>query len=291
MSEGLLGVIHALQGKLSSARRLLSSSHATAAQLRHFNMYVDTAAGLARVAAAEGATGEAAERCRSLLERWQGSEDHHYAVKGLRFGAAFFARSGDRGGAHACAEALTRISSETGHADALAALAQAIGETALADGDADVAAGQLGQAVELHAGLDLPFERAEINLRAGVALAAAGDRELGLERLRDAYRTARKLGARPLAAEAASEVAELGESVVKRLGRRAAAEANGAGLSGRELEVLRLAAVGHTNREIASQLFLSPRTVDMHVRNILRKLSCRSRVEAAHKAAELGLLG
>ena len=290
VAEGLLGVIHALQGKLSSARRLLSSSHATAAQLRHYNMYVDTAAGLARVAAAEGSAGEAAERCRSLLERWHESEDHHYAVKGLRWGAAFFARSGDRGGAHACAEALTRISSETGHADALAALAQAIGETALADGDADTAAEQLGHAAQLHAGLDLPFERAEINLRAGVALAAAGDRELALERLRDAYRTGRKLGARPLAAEAAREVAELGESVVKRLGRRAAAEANGAGLSGRELEVLRLAAVGHTNREIAGQLFLSPRTVDMHVRNILRKLSCRSRVEAAHKAAELGLL-
>jgi DNA-binding CsgD family transcriptional regulator len=290
VAEGLLGVIHALQGKLSSARRLLSSSHATAARLRHFNMYVDTAAGLARVAAAEDATGEAARRCRSLLERWQGSEDHHYAVKGLRWGAAFFARSGDRSGAHACAEALTRISSETGHPDALAALAQAIGETSLADGDADVAAEQLGHAVELHASLDLPFERAEIKLRAGVALAATGERDLALERLRDAYQTARKLGARPLAAEAAREVAELGESVVTRLGRRAAAEANGAGLSGRELEVLRLAAVGHTNREIASQLFLSPRTVDMHVRNILRKLSCRSRIEAAHKAAELGLL-
>jgi acyl dehydratase len=47
---------------------------------------------------------------------------------------------------------------------------------------------------------------------------------------------------------------------VKRLGRRAAAEANGGGLSGRELEVMRLVAVGHTNREIATRLFLSPRT-------------------------------
>jgi len=123
-----------------------------------------------------------------------------------------------------------------------------------------------------------------------VALAAAGERDLGLDRLKDAYRAARKLGARTLAAEAAREVAGLGESVVARLGRRAATEANGAGLSSRELEVMRLVAVGHTNREIAAQLFLSTRTVDMHVRNILRKLSCRSRAEATHKAGELGLL-
>jgi len=290
VAEGLAGLIYAQQGRLTSARRLLSYSHAAAAQLRHFNMYVDSAAGLARVAAAEGAPEEADEHCRSLLARWEESEDHHYTVKGLRWAGAFYARREDRGAAHACAEALTRISSETGHADALAALAHAIGERALADGDADVAAEQLGQAVELHAGLDLPHERAEISLRAGVALAAAGERELALERLRDAHRTARRLGARPLAAEAAQEVGALGESVLKRLGRRAAAEADGGGLSGRELEVMRLVAVGHTNREIASRLFLSPRTVDMHVRNILRKLSCRSRVEAAHKAGELGLL-
>jgi DNA-binding CsgD family transcriptional regulator len=290
VAEGLVGGIYGFQGKLSAARRLLSSAFATASQLGHYNMSVDTTAGLARVAAADGADEEAAAQCRSLLARWQSSEDHHYAIKGLRWGAAFFARRGDLAGAHACAEALTTISSETGHADALAALAHAIGETALADGDADTAAEQLGHAVELHRGLDLPFERAEIELRAGVALAAAGEREPALERLGDAYRAARKLGARPLAAEAAREVSELGESVLQRLGRRAAADADTAGLSRRELEVVRLVAVGRTNREIAQELFLSPRTVDMHVRSIFRKLDCRSRVQAAHRAGELGLL-
>ena len=135
----------------------------------------------------------------------------------------------------------------------------------------------------------MPFERAQIEHRAGVALAAAGERELALERLCDAYRTARKLGARPLASEVAREVAALGESVVGRLGARAAADADGGGLSRREREVVRLLAVGRTNREIAQDLFLSPRTVDMHVRNILRKLDCRSRVEAAGRARELGL--
>ena len=184
---------------------------------------------------------------------------------------------------------LTRIASETGHADALAALAHAIGELALLEGDADAAADQLSRAVELHRTLDMPFERAQIEVRAGAALAAAGERELALERLHDAYRTARKLGARPLALEVARDVAALGDSVLTRLGRRAADDVDGGGLSRREREVVRLIAVGRTNREIAQDLFLSQRTVDMHVRNILRKLDCRSRVEAAGRARELGL--
>ena len=289
VAEGLLGAIHAFQGKLSSARRLLSSSLATAARLSHYNMTVDTTSALARVAAAEGADDEARERCRALLARWQDSDDHHYAIGGIRWAATFYAARGDRDGAHGCAEVLTRIASETGHADALAALAHAIGELALLEGDADAAADQLSRAVELHRTLDMPFERAQIEVRAGAALAAAGERELALERLHDAYRTARKLGARPLALEVARDVAALGDSVLTRLGRRAADDVDGGGLSRREREVVRLIAVGRTNREIAQDLFLSQRTVDMHVRNILRKLDCRSRVEAAGRARELGL--
>jgi DNA-binding NarL/FixJ family response regulator len=253
-------------------------------------MTIDSIAALARVVAAQGADDEAREHCRSLLARWEGSDDRHYAVAGLRWGASFFASRGDARGAHECAGALSSIASQTGHPDALAALACAIGESALLDGDAHTAAEQSTRAAELHRDLDMPFERAQVELRAGVALAAAGEREPALERLTCAYRLAHKLGARPLAAEAAREVFALGEAVSRRLGVRAAADADGAGLSRRELEVVRLLSVGRTNREIAHDLFLSRRTVDMHVRNILRKLDCRSRVEAAHRAGELGLL-
>ena len=290
VAEGMLGSIQAYEGKLGSARRLLAASLATSARIRHYNMTVDTTSALARVAASEGKAVEAGEHCRAVLARWEDSDDHHYAVGAVRWAATFFAAQGDREGTHACAEVLTRIASTTGHADALAALAHAIAEAALLEGDADTAADQLGRAVELHRDLDMPFERAQIELRAGVALAASGERELGLERLCDAYRAARRLGARPLAAEAAREVGALGESVVVRLGRRAVADADTSGLSRREREVVRLVAVGRTNREIARDLVLSPRTVDMHVRNILRKLDCRSRVEAAGRARDLGLV-
>jgi DNA-binding NarL/FixJ family response regulator len=289
VAEGLLGAIHAYEGRNASARRLLTASLAVATAQSHYNMTVDTSAALARVAAAEGDAAEAAEHCRAVLERWQGSDDRHYALAPLRWAAAHFAAAGDRERAHGCARALAEMASATGHADALAALAHAIAETALLEGDADAAAEQLTRAVELHRDLDMPFERAQIELRAGVVLAAAGERDVALERLCSAYRTSRKLGARPLAAAAAMEVSRLGESVAERLGVRAEGDADGSGLSRREREVLRLVAEGRTNREIAHDLFLSSRTVDMHVRNILRKLDCRSRVAAAGRARELGL--
>jgi len=290
VAEGLLGAIHCYEGRYSSAKRMLTSSVTAAVRERHYNMTVDTTGALARLAAAEGDDEQAADHCRSLLMRWADSDDHHYAIAGLRWGSAFFARQGNAGCAHECADALSRIASRTGQPDALAALACAIGETALLDGDLATAAEQLSRGAELHRELDMPFERAQVELRAGIALGAAGDRERALDLLAGAYRGARKLGARPLASEVAREVSVLGESVSTRLGVRAAADADGAGLSRRELEVVRLLSNGATNREIAEQLVVSRRTVDMHVRNILRKLDCRSRVEAAKRAGELGLL-
>ncbi len=290
VADGVLGSIRAFRGEAAAARPLLAQSLDTATRLDVVSMSVDGAAALAVLEEQEGDLDQARRHCRFLLDRWARSEDHHYAVWGLRWAACFFARHGWLGEARASTEALSAIAARTGHPDALAAIAHALGETALGEGDADTAAQQIDRAADLHASLEIPFERAQIQLRAGVALAAAGERDAAIERLVEAYRNARRLGAAPLAAQAAAEVARLGESVERRLGRRAAADHQHAGLSRRELEVMRLVASGGTNREIADQLVLSTRTVDMHVRNILTKLRCRSRTEAAARAGELGLL-
>ena len=60
------------------------------------------------------------------------------------------------------------------------------------------------------------------------------------------------------------------------------------GLTAREYEVLRLVAAGHSNREIASELFISVKTASVHVSNILGKLGVTSRGEAAATAHRLG---
>ncbi len=61
-------------------------------------------------------------------------------------------------------------------------------------------------------------------------------------------------------------------------------------LTPRELAVLELLAQGHTNREIAAMLYISPSTAGVHVSNILRKLGAKRRVDAAGIAHKMGLL-
>ena len=290
VADGILGSILVFRGDTRGGRPLLARCLATATRLDVVSMGVDSAAGARLDRRPRGRP----RRRRRALPRRARALGAQRGPPLRRLGPADRARgcsrpADDLARARACAEALSAIAAGAGHPYALAALAHALGETALQEGDADAAARQFGRALELHADLDAPFERAQIAVRAGVALAAAGERELAAQRLEEAYRAARRLGSRPVANAAADELARLGEPLERRLGRRAAAAHEGAGLSRRELEVMRLVSVGRTNREIARELFLSPRTVDMHVRNILAKLSCRTRTEAASRAAELGL--
>ena len=160
VADGVLGAIEAWRGR--GGVELLTRCHETSARLDVVSMQCDSAAALAWLAAQEGDEQRAEEHCRTVLARWERSQDHHYAVWGLRWAAGWLAATGRLALARACTEALSSIAASAQHDDALAALACAIAETALAEGDADAAVAQFARAAELHAGLHIPFERAQI---------------------------------------------------------------------------------------------------------------------------------
>ena len=145
-----------------------------------------------------------------------------------------------------------------------------------------------------------------------------GDRAQATGLLRAAHSTAERLGARPLAETielmagraritltapadeipAAVTVAAEGtamdgaaerERAEERRREAAAAAVESFGLTRREHDVLRLVAAGHTNRQIAEELYISPKTASVHVSNILAKLGVASRGEAAAVAHRLRL--
>ena len=140
-------------------------------------------------------------------------------------------------------------------------------------------------------GLGEPYPRGETLLHAAEAALACGDRDGAAERLQRAAALAARLAAHPLG----EQIALLARRARIRLGAEdgsAVLGGDGAGelgLTEREREVLRLVAAGRSNREIAGELFISPKTASVHVSNILGKLGVASRGEAAAKAHSLRL--
>jgi DNA-binding CsgD family transcriptional regulator/tetratricopeptide (TPR) repeat protein len=128
------------------------------------------------------------------------------------------------------------------------------------------------------------YEEARSRWRLAEALLGAGRREEAAEQARASYDVALKLGAEPLR-DRIEALARRGRLDVAGVAR----EPGVAGLTARELEVLRLVADGRSNQQIAEALFISRKTASVHVSHILAKLGVGTRVEAAAAARRLGL--
>ncbi|MGW4198689.1 helix-turn-helix transcriptional regulator [Streptomyces sp. NPDC005004] len=142
--------------------------------------------------------------------------------------------------------------------------------------------------------LDRPYDLARVRYRLAEALLAEGgedERDRAVELLRLCAAVAGHLGARPLA-EAVARLVRRARLTLARVPKQALAVADPAaalGLTERERDVLRLVSAGRTNRQIAEELFISPKTASVHVSNILAKLGVSSRGEAAALAHRLEL--
>ena len=167
-------------------------------------------------------------------------------------------------------ERLSRIESPWGEASA----GRCEGLILAADGDLGAAVSALERALTVHEQLPQPFDLARTLLALGAVQRRTRKRGAARDALERALAIFDELGAALWTEKARSELARVG-------GRTAAGDE----LTPTERRIAELVAKGKTNKEVAAQLFITPRTVEGHLTRIYAKLGVRSRAELAHRTS------
>jgi DNA-binding CsgD family transcriptional regulator len=260
-----LAELYRLRGELAKAEE----AYRRASQLGR-----EPQPGLAQLRLAQGQVDAAAAAIRRVMDE---ASDRVARPKLLAAYVEILLAAGDVGAAHAAADELARLADDLAAPLLGAVAAHAQGAVLLGEGDARAALQALRQAWTAWQDLEVPYEAARVRVLIGLACRQLGDQDSAEMELDAAGWVFRQLEAVPDLARVAA------------LTRKPAASAAG-GLTVRELQVLRLVAAGQTNRSIAAELFLSERTVDRHVSNILTKLGVSSRAAATAHATRHQLI-
>ncbi len=230
--------------------------------------------GLAQLRLAQGKTESAAAAIRRVMDE---ARDQITRSRILAPYVEIMLAANDVRAARAGADELAAIAGQREVPLLLAMAAHATGATLLAEGDARAALPALRGALAAWQGIEAPYEAARVRVLIGFACRALGDDDTAEMELDTARGVFHQLGAAP-------DVAR-----VEALSRGGAVRPP-AGLTAREVEVLRLVAAGKTNREIAKTLVLSDHTIRRHLQNIFNKIGVSSRAGATAFAFQRDLV-
>jgi DNA-binding CsgD family transcriptional regulator len=229
--------------------------------------------GLALLRLAQGQTDAAVATARGLLDEAQGDARPEVLAAWVEIASA----AGDVQSARAAADELRRIADASSAALLAALAAQAEAAVLVAEGDPRGAIAAARRAWTLFQEVEAPYFAARARVLIGCAAHALGDHDAAAMELDAARWVFEQLGALP-------DVAH-----IDALTRDSAPQAAG-GLTAREVQVLRLVAQGKTNKSIASELFISEKTVHRHVSNIFLKLNLSTRAAATAYAYQHGIV-
>ena len=224
---------------------------------------------------------------------WLACQDRWLAWSGAVLGraeaalgwAAYHRAAGDRGQAREHVERALADASEPRQPLALLAAHRFLGELDTAAGRHAAAQAHLDQALALAEACAAPYERALTLLALAELRLTTGDRDAAQAVLDESRAILTGLEAKPALARAEALAGRLAPAPPA----QPAAPTYPAGLSAREVEVLRLVAEGLPDAQIAARLYLSPYTVKAHLRSIYGKLGVASRTAASRFAIERGL--
>jgi ATP/maltotriose-dependent transcriptional regulator MalT len=231
----------------------------------------------------QGAVRDAADLAARHLRRLA-SKNRTERAAALELSVRTLAALDDLDGARASLAELNDIANGLGTPPLRASSNVAAGLVAAAGGDLDAARRHLEDAVDLFQECLAPFETARARIDLSGVLAELGQKEAAMDHAQRAITLLEPIHAAPEIARA--------RRVLEHVSRKAPSgpEPASAGLTRREIEVLRLVSDGLSNQAIAERLFISDHTVHRHIANILTKLAVPSRAAAVAAAARLGVL-
>jgi DNA-binding CsgD family transcriptional regulator len=241
---------------------------------------------LQRVAAALSLAAGEQDQAKEWLaahDRWlEWSGCMLWRSEGQALWAQYYRRGGDAQQARTHAERALIHATEPRQPLALLAAHRLLGELDTDAGLFATAAQHLNTSLALADACAAPFERALTLLALAQLRALTGDVDMARQCVDEVRTICVPLDATPTLAHADALAARLDA-------RQSAPPSYPAGLSAREVEVLRLVAAGLSNPQVGERLFLSRRTVEQHLRSIFNKTGVPSRVAAARWADEHGL--
>ncbi|MEV0381449.1 AAA family ATPase [Nonomuraea sp. NPDC050643] len=268
-NRGLLALCAALRGR-PEAGELASEvlAEASGRKLCDASAYARRALGLVELVA--GRPGEAARHFEAIGDR-DGDPPADLAMEVVPDLVEALVRAGEHDRA---AAATARYERWTAHTPSPELGALAARCRALVGGDADAGV-HYAESLRLHGLSDAPLECARTELLLGEQLRRERRRTEAQRHLRGAAEGFRRVGALAWAERALGELRATGESARARTPEAGALST----LTPQELRITLAVGEGLTNREIAAQLFLSPRTVDYHLRKVFQKADITSRAE------------
>ncbi|HEV7685127.1 MAG TPA: helix-turn-helix transcriptional regulator, partial [Acidimicrobiia bacterium] len=215
-----------------------------------------------------------------LVTVYNGLPEHRTLLVQEPAAAGWMVRTAMDAGEHGRAKALVVVAAELADDNCAFSGLAAVAEHARGVLDQD--AGALIRAARQHSH---PWAQASAAEDAGVVLAEAGDRHGALAQFDQAMAAYEQAGAVIDAGRVRSRLRSLG--VRRRHWRQAVRPVGGwESLTDTERSVADLVAQGLTNRQVAGRMFLSPHTIDFHLRQIFRKLDIGSRVELTRQVVE-----
>lgn len=239
--------------------------------------------GMGVLACLNGENDVANRELSNLLDHWYVTEDRHDAVPGLLSACSFYVETNQTALLAKCTDIINTILADSNNAENRSARDAVLAEGAWVKGDIQKAIELAQSAIEGYEEQKMPIEVAFISQRLGRIFQSMGDTKSAETAFQKGDGIARRLGMRPL-------LETIRNDRGTHEGSSDSSTSTAPGLTKRQKEVLNLVANGLTNKEVASELSLSPRTVEMHVGSILERLNCWARTDAIKKAVELGLV-